>query len=130
MNAEIAIEKLLSTDATVRALTTRVYYDEAEQSAVLPYIIINVDDIIPNDTQTGVSTLDFDNVTVTIFTATEREGYTLANTVLNALDRVVGTYNGIVVESITFNDQSKRGAFLIDKPGVVISQSYQVMTTQ
>lgn len=131
MSGELAVQSILTADATFKGLAgsgVRVFYDEVDQTTALPFSIVSCDNIKPNDTQTGVSTLDFDSIYVTHFHSTKKALNALAVAARNALDRVSGTYNGVIVESIQFVTQKSGSEYLVDKKTFTIEQQYQVMT--
>lgn len=136
MNAHLAAVDILVNDATFGPLvgssgSRRVYYDEALQTATLPFSIVHEDSIEPTDDKDGVSTLDHDFVYVTHFSSTAAEAADMANKARTALDRkTAGTYNGIAVQSVQFLTQRTGSEYLVDKPVRTIEQLFKIITTQ
>lgn len=135
MNAEIGIMEILKNDSSVTALvdsgsSSRIYYDEAMEGQQLPFIILQVDEIQPNDTKSGISTLDEDFVYVTTFAGTKKDAKILATAARAALDRTTGTKNGIQIIGLQFRTQRSDTDRLVDKKVFTIEQLYKVMTQQ
>lgn len=135
MNGELAVKYLLDNNGAYNAhvggssAVARIFYDEAEQTQQLPFCIVSGNDIQPNDTKDGVSTLDFDTVYVTHFAGTKKKVAQMAQDGRTALDRQSGSnLNGINVESIRFITQRSGSEYLLDKKVFTIEQLYQVMT--
>jgi hypothetical protein len=133
MSGELAVFNILSTNTTFNsnvggATSYRIFYDEADQTTVLPFTIVSADSIQPNDTKDGVSTLDFDLINVTHFADTKKKANKMAVDSRGALDRITGTYNAINVESIQFQTQRSGSEYLVDKKVYTVEQLYQVMT--
>lgn len=134
MNGQLAVHKLLSANSGYYAnvggseTLARVFYDEADQTQAIPFAIVTGEGTTPNDTKDGVSTLDFDLVYVTHFAETQKKAAAMASTGRTALDRISGTYNGVIVESIQFKTQRSGSERLVDKKVHTIEQLYQVMT--
>lgn len=134
MNGELAVHKLLSSTAGYYNLVggtealAKVFYDEADQTTSLDFCIVKGDDIEATDDKSGVSELDHDFIYVTHFGATKARAAALASAGRTALDRVSGTKNGIIVESIQFLTQNSDSEFLVDKKVHTIEQLYKVIT--
>jgi len=107
MAADIAVIDILLNDANVSGeVSTRVYPLERPQKTTLPAIMVRLNDVEPNDTKDGVSTLDVEYVGVFIYGATYSSVYTLSGYVRTALDRYAGTNKTVVVQSSQFYDSS------------------------
>jgi len=107
MAADIAVIDILLNDANVSGeVSTRVYPLERPQKTTLPAIMVRLNDVEPNDTKDGVSTLDVEYVGVFIYGATYSSVYTLSGYVRTALDRYSGTNKTVVVQSSQFYDSS------------------------
>jgi len=101
-----AIYKLLSTNANVTAIvSTRIYPDMATQDAAYPFIVYSHEDTTPTNTKDGASPLDADNFNVQIFAKTYTQAQDLAAKTRTALDRVRGTYEGVNIDHIYFDNQ-------------------------
>lgn len=135
MNAEQGVMNILSTDAGYGALvgsgsSAKIYYDEAMETTTLPFAIIQADDIQPNDTKSGVSNIDDDFIYVTHFAQKKETVLAMALAARTALDRNIGTENGIVIIGLQFRSQRSDTERLIDKKVFTIEQLYKVMTQQ
>tara|TARA_R110000787_G_scaffold100060_3_gene204892 strand:+ start:3364 stop:3768 length:405 start_codon:yes stop_codon:yes gene_type:complete len=60
----------------------------------------------PYDTKSGRSTLDDASIQCNIYSESAEQVAILAETVRGALDRTSGTFGGVVVQSIQFNNQA------------------------
>ena len=101
-----AIYHLLTnaTDVT-DIVSTRIYPEIAQQDADLPYIVYNVANNEPTDTKPEPSKLDTAQVEVNIYAESYTDCIDLAVAVRAALDRVKGTYNGVNVQSIQYQNE-------------------------
>lgn len=93
-----------ATDVT-DIVSTRVYPEVAQQDADLPFIVYNVTNNEPSDTKPEPSKLDTAQVEVNIYSDSYTEAIDLAVAVRAALDRVKGTYNGVNVQSIQYQNE-------------------------
>ena len=135
MNGKYAMMQILQADSTFGAIVgtgsdAKIYYNEVDQTAELPLSIIKEDSIEPRDTKSGVSTLDDDYVYITHFSKTEKQCGAMALAARNALDRMPGTYNSIVVKGIQFITQRSDTEELVNKKAITIEQLYKIMTQQ
>lgn len=135
MNGKYAIMDILSNNAAVGAFVgsgsgARIYYNEVEQMAQLPVIVIKEDEIIAHDTKDGPSNLDEDLVYVSILGNSETSAGALAKAVRTAIDKVTGTYSGVIVVGIQFRTQRSDTERLTNKPTILIEQLYKIMTIQ
>jgi hypothetical protein len=107
-----AIYNILSNDSAVAPLVTeggviRIYpsrYKINQQNGTLPFIVYQVVSDIPNMTKNGVSTYDYVSVQITLVHSKYSELMTLSANVRTALDYVSGTYDGVVVDKIFFEN--------------------------
>lgn len=130
MNADVALRGVLVADTIFATHGNKVYYDEADQGAVLPFSILSLDSVEATDTDTGISTLDMDHVYLTHFADSKTEVAEMAKDARNAVDRKFGKYNDIVIESVQFETQRSQSEYLVDKRVFTIEQRYQVMTQE
>ena len=61
----------------------------------------------PNNTKNGVSTYDYVRVQISIYHNSYADMITLAGHIRTALDYVSGTYSGVVVDKIFYQDQNE-----------------------
>jgi hypothetical protein len=134
MNGHLAVQNILASDTAYKALvggtTARIYYDQAVETAVLPFAIVRLDGSDPTDDKDGPSTMDHDFVYVTHFAALATDAAAMAEAGRDALDRQSGTYHGVVVQSVQFLTQRSDSEFLVDKKVRTIEQMYKIITTQ
>ena len=114
MNAGKAVYGILSTNTEVTDIvSTRIYPEIAEQEAPVPFIVYQVQNVAPEDTHDGPSTLDEIRFEFLCYDATYNGAAELGDKVRGALDRVQGTYNTVNVQSVQFNDVDTE---IIDEP--------------
>tara|TARA_R110000751_G_scaffold46775_2_gene104963 strand:- start:4134 stop:4535 length:402 start_codon:yes stop_codon:yes gene_type:complete len=104
MESGLAIYNILANNSPVSAIVgTRIFPNVAKQTTSFPFIIYDVQSENPTDYKQGVSSLDTDNVMVSCYCKTYSEASDLAKKIRTALDRVSGTYNGVVIQSIKYD---------------------------
>lgn len=105
MNAGKAVYGILSANTGVTDIVgTRIFPEIAEQEAETPLIVYQLQSVAPEDTHDGPSKLDEVRFEFLCYADSYNEAADLGEAVRAALDRVGGTYNGVNVESIQFND--------------------------
>ena len=105
MNAGKAVYGILSgTTAVTDIVGTRIFPEIAEQEAVTPFIVYQLQSVDPEDTHDGPSKLDEVRFEFLCYADSYNAAADLGEKVRGALDRVSGTYNGVNVESVQFND--------------------------
>jgi len=114
MNAGRAVYGILSTNTEITDIVdTRIYPEIAEQEAPVPFIVYQIQNVAPEDTHDGPSTLDEVRIEFLCYDATYNGSAELGDKVRGALDRVQGTYNAVNVQSVQFNDVDTE---IIDEP--------------
>mgnify|MGYP005988075933 CR=1 FL=1 len=106
MNVGKAIYYLLANNASVSAITTRIYPEVAPQDAAAPYIVYTVSNVTPDDTHDGPAEIDEVRMEIMCVDDSYDVAADLAMAARVALDRVYGTYNSVNIESIQFTDAS------------------------
>ena len=105
MNIGKAVYGILSgTTAVTDIVGTKIFPEIAEQETAVPFVVYQVQSVQPEDTHDGPSKLDEVRVEVLCYDDAYNGAADLASAVRGALDRVRGTYNGVNVESVQFND--------------------------
>lgn len=123
----IGVIDILKTDAPIIArVSTRVYPIEREEKQPLPALTVSITDIDPSDTKSGVSTLDEESIIVTSYASTFNECKLLSEECRTALDRVSGTYAGLIIQSAYFLDQFTDFEEINNKKVFFIEQNYKV----
>jgi hypothetical protein len=97
-----AIYTILSGDATVSALTTRISHGIANQEDNMPYITFLVYDTDPNETKDTLSETDIIYVSISCISHNNLNAVTIGEAVRTALDGYTGTVDSTVIESSTF----------------------------
>lgn len=132
---------ILSTTTAVTDLladgASSVFTVEAVQGAKLPYLIVDIEDSTPNNSKSGDSTLDMNNLRV--FSIAERHytngsvvgAYDLSEEVRSAISYVArGTYGGENLEHCSFQGQSNYSNKLPNKPQTTVEQDYLLSVTR
>ena len=108
------IYNILSNDSNVAPLVTtsgnfRIFPSRYNfpTDVKLPYITYQMFADEPNNTKNGVSTYDYVRVQISIYHNSYADMITLAGHVRTALDYVSGTYSGVVVDKIFYQDQNE-----------------------
>ena len=105
MNAGIAAYVILTQNTDVTDIVgVNVFPEVAEQETATPFIVYQLQSVAPEDTHDGPSTLDEVRFEFLCYADTYALAADLGDKVRGALDRVSGTYNGVNVESVQFND--------------------------
>ena len=110
MSAGVALYNILSNNAGVTAIVgtssnCRIYPLIQNQNYQIPAIVYSEISTIPNATKSGVSTMDESLMQLDIIANTKAEAVTLANAARTALDYNRGSFGGVVVGQITFEQQ-------------------------
>ena len=105
MNVGKAVYGILSsTSAVTDIVSTNIFPEIAEQETATPFIVYQLQGVSPEDTHDGPSKLDEVRMEIICFSDSYNGAADLADKVRGALDRVSGTYNGVNVESVQFNN--------------------------
>jgi len=107
-----AIYNILSNDSDVAPLVTtggitRIFparFKFSQNDPTLPFIVYQVVSDTPNMTKNGVSTYDYVTVQITLVHSKYSDLITLSGHVRDALDYVSGTFAGVVVDKIFFEN--------------------------
>jgi len=120
-----AIYSKLYGTANISAIVgNRIYPDMATQDATYPFIVYTVDGTDPTDVKDSVSPLDIVNVSIAMYADTYSVVTDLAEKIRTALDRMTGTFEGMVIQGCRFSGQSS-GDMHLDKHIFVIEQEYR-----
>ena len=98
------VAPLVTTSGNLRILPSRYNFPN---DVKLPYITYQMFADEPNNTKNGVSTYDYVRVQISIYHNSYADMITLAGHVRTALDYVSGTYSGVVVDKIFYQDQNE-----------------------
>jgi hypothetical protein len=105
MNAGIAAYVILTQNTDVTDIVgVNIFPEVAEQETATPFIVYQLLSVAPEDTHDGPSKLDEVRFEFLCYADSYALAADLGSKVRGALDRVSGTYNGVNVESIQFND--------------------------
>ena len=108
MNIGKAIYSILSNDSSVSSsVGNRIFpsrYIDESGKYQLPFISYQVVSVEPNNTKNGVSTYDYTTAQINIVGNSYNDVITLAQNVRTALDYTSGTYEGVVVDKIFFEN--------------------------
>jgi hypothetical protein len=108
MSASKVFYSLLSNNApTTGVVGANIYPQQAPQTTTFPFIVITQVSNVPNNTKSGVSTMDTMRVQVTMIHNTQALLDTLGGYVRTALDFVNNqTIQGVKVQYITYQGES------------------------
>jgi hypothetical protein len=128
MNAELAILEILLTDTTVSGIVeTRVYLHEAAQGDQLPYIIVEEDDIEPNDSEDGASAVDYGRVRVFPYDTDQQQLRELAEAIRDAIEgKAPGEYRTVNFDYARFINQSGFSEEINNRKVYAKDQEYEV----
>lgn len=138
MASELAVIDILRNNAGTAELiggigtNARVYPFDMPQKATFPAIVVSIEDVEPNDTKDGVSALDVEYIKVECMdttyknTTNESGTYHIGSAARLALDRISGTYSGIVCQSIRFDSSSIFTETVNNKIVYVEEQIYKI----
>ena len=105
MNAGIAAYVILTQNTDVTDIVgVNIFPEVAEQETATPFVVYQLQSVAPEDTHDGPSKLDEVRFEFLCYADTYALAADLGDKVRGALDRVSGTYNGVNVESVQFND--------------------------
>jgi len=110
-----AVFEILFNDSDVIALVSesgsnpRIFPSRYDfpSNVLLPYITYQVVSDEPNNTKNGVSTYDYVTVQISIYDLRYSTLVDLAGKVRTALDYTSGTFRGVVVDKIFFENQNE-----------------------
>ena len=110
-----AVFEILFNDSDVIALVSesgsnpRIFPSRYDfpSNVLLPYITYQVVSDEPNNTKNGVSTYDYVTVQISIYDKRYSTLVELAGNVRTALDYTSGTFRGVVVDKIFFQNQNE-----------------------
>lgn len=126
MSAELAVIHVLKN--TGFPVAVKVYPVDIPQKITPPVLVVREQSNDPSDTKDGPSTLDVQRVQVlAYFNEWNEQAYDIMDKVRHALDRLPeGTYNGVTVQSIRFEDSDQFKEQVIDKDIFVKEHIYKV----
>lgn len=125
---EQAIVDILENDSNVSAvIDNRIFPLFIPQEKKVPAITYERIDTDANDTKSGASTLDGILIDIDLWGKDFKVLKDLAKDVRNALDRFSGTKQGIIIQSIQFDNEIQ--AFSDDKLLHHLTQTYRVRQT-
>jgi len=120
-----AIYNILSTETDITDLCSdRIYPNKAPDGAVLPYVVFHQIDGIPNKNKERQIKILTYRVQVDVYAETFDEAMTLADKINDTLSFKSGTFAGIEIDIITFDNQND--AFEADTLVERVSQDFLV----
>jgi len=101
-----ALFSILYNDANVAGVvSSRIYPELAPSDAVAPYIVYSVVSNTPSDIKEDGGSVDISQIEIYSFHSSYKSSIDLAVNVRAALDRVNGTYGGVKIQSIKYNNE-------------------------
>ena len=115
MNVGKAIFDILTNNAAVLAIISDLGPDprifpsrfDFPKNVKTPYITYQVVSDEPNNTKNGPSTYDYVTVQINLYSTSYSNLITLSGKVRSALDYVSGTFQGVEVDKIFFQNQNE-----------------------
>ena len=101
-----AIYSILNVSAVTTLATGGIFPSRARQGAVAPYLVYRINDVIAHETKGGVSDVDHFFIIIEAYAKTYSAVEALSLQVRTTLDGYSGTANGVVVDTIVFEDKS------------------------
>ena len=107
-NIGLAIYDILRNDSNVNTYVEgRIYPNKSEPNAAFPFIIYSTQSTNPSNTKDGASITDAVELQISVFSKTYKEATNIKQRVRQALDYVAGgTYNTLVLQSISFDNEN------------------------
>lgn len=107
--------------------SSSVYSLEVPQEEPTPHIVVDETDTVAYDTKGVASSID--DVYVRIFTISDKRAgtggsSTIANVVRAEIDALSGTFNGVTITSIKFDNQEVTPEGEVNKKRIVVEQEY------
>lgn len=123
-----AIVQILLADATVSGIVeTKVYRNEAPQRDSHPYVIIEVENVDPGNSKSGVSAADYVFLNVISYAATQAELDRLTEAVRTALDdKAAGTYGEVEIDQLRFQGENDFDEQIENRTMYAVDQSYMM----
>ncbi len=101
-----ALYGLLNDDAGITAVVSgRIYPEIAPADAVAPYIVYSIVSNTPSDIKEDGGSVDTAQIEVYNFGTTYSSTVDLGVLVRGVLDKVNGTYGGVNIQSIKYNNE-------------------------
>lgn len=120
MKAGKALYNILTNTSAVTAyVSTRISPLKSDNTAVMPYVVYEQVSLVPTIEKDGPSKLDVIRLQVNIIHNNYDSLSDVANAVRTALERkAAGTYGGVNIQSIVFDNESELYNDNIDLNGV------------
>lgn len=107
MKVGLAIYYLLSNDIGVTSVVgTRIFPETAPQGQVTPYIVYSVISNTPSDVKESGETVDIAQVEIYSVETTYAKAVALGRNIRDALDRKIGTFNGVKLQTTSYKNES------------------------
>ena len=102
-----AIYYLLSnaTDVT-NIVGTKIFPETAPQGQATPYVVYSVVSNSPSDVKESGETIDVAQIEIFSVETTYAKAVTLGAAIREALDRKVGTFNGVQLQTTSYKNES------------------------
>jgi hypothetical protein len=121
---QTAIYTILSGDATLIALTTRISHGLANQEDTMPFVTFLIFDVDPNPTKDTLSETDVISVSVSCIDTDNLNVVAIAEAVRSALDGYSGTVDSTIIESSTF--QKSRDSWSAEAKAFQLVVEFQI----
>jgi hypothetical protein len=106
MKVGLAIYNILQNDAGVTAIVgTRIFPETAPQGQATPYIVYSVLSNTPSDVKEDSRTIDVADIEIYSVETTYSNAVTLGGAIRDALDRKVGTFNTVHLQTTNYRNE-------------------------
>jgi hypothetical protein len=106
MKVGLAIYNILQNDAGVTAIVgTRIFPETAPQGQATPYIVYSVLSNTPSDVKEDSRTIDVADIEIYSVETTYSNAVTLGGAIRDALDRKVGTFNTVQLQTTNYRNE-------------------------
>ena len=106
MRVGIAIYNLLSNEAKVTSVVgTKIFPETAPQGQAPPYVVYSVISNAPSNVKETGKTIDVAQVEIYSVETTYKKAITLGIGIRTALDRKVGNFNGVDLQTSSYKNE-------------------------
>ena len=107
MKVGLAIYYILSSDTAVTDIvSTRIFPETAPQGQLTPYIVYSVISNAPSDTKESGENIDVAQIEIYTVETTYAKAVNLGGVIRDALDRKVGTFNSVQLQTTSYKSES------------------------
>lgn len=124
------VRQILADSSSITDVVgNKIYYSNPPQGTELPFIVLEVDQGIVNDTKSGASELDQNEIEVFCYCKlmVDESGISGASTLIRIVESVLNRYEDSVLFIKSSNTYSTANYSLPNKPMYQASQNFEVV---